>query len=89
MPETLTFYVIRAKKNSPQYRGQKYSHEDVYEFAKGWYASREFVKPFKNVKIFSTEGKAKQYMKNSRTLGIFLDREEYFEIVPIIVKEPE
>jgi hypothetical protein len=83
--DKIVFYVIRAKKNSPNYSGTRH---DIYEFKKGWYASNEFVKPFKYVKIFTTEGKANAFLKKKYGLGFGLNREEYFEVVPLEVAEP-
>lgn len=84
MMSKITFYVIRAIKDFEGYGGPDCS----WSFKKGWYAAREFVKPFEHVKIFTTEGKAKTYLRNSSTLGKFIDRNEYFEIVPLEIKEP-
>lgn len=88
------FYVIRAKKSFDD-RGLKldtWDKENPYAFKKGWYAAREFVKPFLHAKFFATHGKALAYLKSGHTLGFGLSiemRNEYFEILPIVVEEPE
>lgn len=91
----LTFYVIRATKDFPGYGAGKIGSDgNVYSFKKGWYAAREFVKPFDKAKIFTSHGAASKYLKTSSSLGgpSFsvgnCNREDYFEIVPIEISEP-
>jgi len=88
---SITFYVIRSKVDNPG-EGRGYGRRDnPYAYKKGWYASREFVKEFKDAKFFPTIGKASTYLKNSHTLGCpkNLTREDCFEIVPVEIREPE
>ncbi len=87
---TLTFYVIRAIKDFSGH-GSKIigSPDNPYSFKKGWYAAREFVKPFDKAKIFTSHGAASKYLKASSSLGgPGCNREDYFEIVPIEISEP-
>ncbi len=89
---SVTFYVIRAIKDNDNGRGlpaADWSYENPWAFRKGWFASREFVKPFKHAKFFTTAGNASRFLKSASTLGFGLIRSEYFEIVPVIVNEPE
>ena len=85
MSKHITFYAIRSIKEFAGYGGG----DCPYAFKKGWYASREFVKPFDKAKIFTSKGKASRFLKKSSTLGgPDIKRDEYFEIVPIQISEP-
>lgn len=81
-----TFYVIRSIKEFSGYNTCPVgSKENLYSFLKGWYAARKYVRPFEEVKFFNSIGKASAFLKNSLC---YLDFNEYFEIVPIEITEP-
>ena len=83
-----TFCIVRSKQANAGIGSGYYSYG---HFEPGWYVSQSGVKPgLKNAKFFSSEAKARQFLKKSSKIvwngtGGF---DDYFEFIPINIEEP-
>ena len=89
----VTFYVVRTKKHYCSH-GDPSGPIDVinrsFDFDKGWYLTlTKFAPSFATARIFPTVGKAKANIRQNSWIPGFPDWTDWFEILPVEVKEPD